>query len=275
MTRSLPLTAEERLWYRRQTVLPEIGEAGQERLKGARVLVIGAGGLGSPLLLYLAGAGVGTLGIVDFDLVEVSNLHRQILHRADRLDTLKTESAEATLRALNPHVTIVRHDCAIGRDNAADLVAAYDIVADGSDNFATRDAVHAACLAARVPLVSAAAQLTDGLLTTFKAWLGPPHPCYRCLFPDAPPQALTPSCAEIGVLGPALGLLGSMQATAVIREILEDEPGLSGTLLMVDAWRHEVAHTQLPRRAGCPVCDAPQPPVTGGNRLTSSPAESS
>lgn len=275
MTRRLPLSEEERLWYRRQTVLPEIGEAGQERLKGARVLVIGAGGLGSPLLLYLAGAGIGTLGIVDFDLVEVSNLHRQILHGVSRIDRPKTHSAEVTLRALNPHVHIVCHDCAIGPDNAADLVSGYDLVADGSDNFATRDAVHAACLAARKPLVSAAAQLTDGLLTTFKAHLGPPHPCYRCLFPEPPPRALTPSCAEIGVLGPALGMIGSMQGVAVIREILGEEPSLSGTLLMIDAWRHEVAHTSLPRREGCPVCDAAQPPVTGGNRLTSSPSESS
>lgn len=274
MTSSPPLTPQERMFYRRQTVLPEIGEAGQERLKAARVLVVGAGGLGSPLLYYLAGAGIGTLGIVDYDLVEVSNLHRQILHGTDRLDTPKTESAERTLRALNPHVDIVRHDCAIGPENAADLVSKYDVVADSSDNFATRDAVHAACLAARIPLVSAAAQLTDGLLTTFKAWEGSPNPCYRCLFPQAPPAALTPSCAEIGVLGPALGMIGSMQAIAVMSEILGLEPGLSGTLLMVDARRLAVEPVELPRRPDCPVCGGDQPPVTGGKRLTSSAGES-
>lgn len=270
------LSPEELQWYRRQTVLPEIGVSGQEKLKAARVLVIGAGGLGSPLLLYLAAAGIGTLGIVDFDYVEISNLHRQILHSVERLDMPKTESAERSLRALNPHVTIIRHDMPISVENAAGLVRGYDIVADGSDNFATRDAVHSACLAAQIPLVSAAVQLTDGLITTFKAYLGPPHPCYRCLFPDAPPAAVTPSCSEIGVLGPAVGALGSMQAIEVIKEILGTGPSLSGTLMMYDAWRCVLDAVALPRRAGCLTCEAmAQPPVTGGNSPTSSSEASS
>lgn len=267
------LGPEELQRYSRQIVLPEIGEGGQGRLKAARVLVVGAGGLGSPLSMYLAGAGIGTLGIADFDCVESSNLHRQILHGVDRLDMLKTESAARTLNALNPQVTIVRHDIPVNAANAAVLVAAYDIVADGSDNFATRDAVHAACLKARIPLVSAAAQLADGILTTFKAHLGPPHPCFRCLYPDVPAAGVAPSCAEIGVLGPAVGALGAMQATEVIKEILSVEPSLSGTLMMYDAWRCDLRPVELPRRLGCPACGgAAQPPVTGGNRPTSSAA---
>lgn len=271
-----PMTDEQLLRYSRHILLEELGVEGQERLLAGHALVIGAGGLGSPLLLYLAAAGIGTLGIVDFDYVEISNLHRQILHSVERLDMPKTESAERSLRALNPHVTIIRHDMPISVENAAGLVRGYDIVADGSDNFATRDAVHSACLAAQIPLVSAAVQLTDGLITTFKAYLGPPHPCYRCLFPDAPPAAVTPSCSEIGVLGPAVGALGSMQAIEVIKEVLGTGPSLSGTLMMYDAWRCVLDAVALPRRAGCLACEAmAQPPVTGGNSPTSSSEASS
>jgi len=250
----MSLSADERAWYQRQTVLPEIGESGQERLRAASVLVIGAGGLGSPLLLYLAGAGIGRIGVVDFDLVETSNLHRQVIHTADRLDMPKVASAAEQMRALNPHVEVVEIDQPVNAENAADLLRGWDLVADGSDNFATRDAVHAACLAAGIPLVSGAIQLTSGILTTFKAHLGPPHPCYRCLFPEQLPPELTPSCAEIGVLGPAVGALGSMQAIEVIKELLDIEPSLSGTLVMYDAWRAETTHVGLPRRDDCPTC---------------------
>ncbi|KAA2244269.1 HesA/MoeB/ThiF family protein [Salinarimonas soli] len=270
-----PLSPDERQWYSRQMALPEIGEAGQARIKAARVLVIGAGGLGSPLLMYLAGAGVGTIGIADFDCVETSNLHRQILHGVDRLDMLKTESAARTLAGLNPHVTVRRHDGPVNADTADRVVAGYTIVADGSDNFPTRDAVHAACLRARIPLVSAGAQMTSGTLTTHKAYEGPPHPCFRCLYPEAPAAGLAPSCAEIGVLGPAVGALGALQATEVLREILGIGPGLSGTLMMYDAWSCDLQAVALPCRTGCPACGGiPQPPVTGGNRPTSSVADS-
>lgn len=254
----------------RQVAVPEIGTAGQARLKQARVLVIGAGGLGSPLLMYLAGAGVGKIGIVEFDYVEPSNLHRQILHNVDRIDMPKAESAVITLSGINPHVALVRHDMPINAENADVLVADYDVVADGSDNFATRDAVHAACRRQGRTLVSAAVQLTNGIVTTFKSHLGDEHPCFRCLYPDAPGDVAAPGCSAIGVLGPAVGVVGAMQAVEVVKEILAIEPSLSGTLAMYDAWGCEVEHVLLPRRAGCAVCGPPadQPPVTGGNRPT-------
>ncbi|MDG3439001.1 HesA/MoeB/ThiF family protein [Nitrospirillum amazonense] len=269
---------DEASFYRRQVVLPEIGAAGQARLKAARVLVIGAGGLGSPLLMYLVGAGVGTLGFADFDCVEPSNLHRQILHGIDRLDMPKVQSAALTLARINPHVRLVEHAVPVNAENADALVAQYDVVADGCDNFATRDAVHAACRRARIVLVSAAVQLADGILTTFKSHLGGPHPCFRCLYPEVP--ALAPSCSEIGVLGPAVGVMGALQAIEVIKEILGVEPSLSGTLAMYDAWSCDVTKVELPRRENCPCCgaaqegNAGQPPVTGGNRTTSSVAVS-
>lgn len=257
----------------RQVAVPEIGAAGQARLKQARVLVIGAGGLGSPLLMYLAGAGIGRLGIVEFDYVEPSNLHRQILHGIDRIDMPKAESAVMTLGGINPHVALVRHDMPINADNADALVADYDVVADGSDNFATRDAVHAACRRQGRILVSAAVQLTNGIVTTFKSHLGNAHPCFRCLYPDAPGDVAAPGCSAIGVLGPAVGVVGAMQAVEVVKEILGIEPSLSGTLAMYDAWACEVEQVLLPRRADCAACGpaaADQPPVTGGNRPTMS-----
>lgn len=244
--------------YLRQMVLPELGPEGQERLRSASVLVIGAGGLGSPLLFYLAAAGVGRIGIVDYDTVEESNLHRQILHTTDRIGTFKSESAATSLRALNPHIDYEVHNYPISEDNARDLVSGYDIVADGSDNFQTRDMVHTACFVSAVTLVSGAIQMTSGLLTTFKAHLGPPHPCFRCLYPDDLPSGLMPTCSEIGVLGPAAGVLGCLQAMEVLREILSIEGGLSGRLAMYDAWSAEITHADLPRRAECPACGSHQ-----------------
>lgn len=258
-------------YYSRQTVLPEIGADGQGRLARSKVLVIGAGGLGSPLLMYLAGAGIGTLGIVDFDIVEPSNLHRQILHGVDRIDTPKTASAIRTLANINPHIALIRHDEPIGPANAAHLIAQYDLIADGSDNFDTRDAVHAACLNAGKTLVSAAIQLTSGILTTFKSHEPGENPCFRCLYPDRPNAEVTPSCSAIGVLGPAVGAMGSLQAIEVIKELLAIEPSLSGTLVMYDAFACEIEKVELPRRSGCPSCGAhAHPPVTGGNRPTAS-----
>jgi molybdopterin-synthase adenylyltransferase len=258
-------------YYSRQEVLPEIGPERQRALSQSKVLVIGAGGLGSPLLMYLAGAGVGTLGIADFDVVERSNLHRQILHGVDRLDTLKTESAVQTLMNINPHIQLIRHDEPIGPSNAQRLISQYNLVADGSDNFETRDVVHAACRVAGITLVSAAIQLTSGILTTFKSHLPGNHPCFRCLYPDRPNAEVTPSCSAIGVLGPAVGAMGSLQAIEVIKELLDIGPSLSGTLIMYDAFACEIEKIDLPRRLDCPACRAQlHPPVTGGNKPTAS-----
>jgi molybdopterin-synthase adenylyltransferase len=241
-------------YYSRQIVLPEIGVGGQQALGQSKVLVIGAGGLGSPLLMYLAGAGVGILGVADFDVVERSNLHRQILHGVDRIDTLKSVSAVQTLANINPYIQLMRHDEPIGSANAERLISQYDVVADGSDNFETRDAVHSACRNAGVTLVSAAIQLTSGILTTFKSHEAGNNPCFRCLYPDRPDADVTPSCSAIGVLGPAVGAMGSLQAIEVIKELLRIGPSLSGTLVMYDAFACEIEKIDLPRRSGCAVC---------------------
>lgn len=188
------LTAEEYAYYQRQMVLPEWGEAGQLRLKAARVLVVGAGGLGAPVLQYLGAAGVGRIGVADGDFVEVSNLHRQVIHTMEDLDTPKTTSAAARLRRGNPHVAVVEHMFPVTAANAADLVAGYDVVADCTDNFATRDVLHEACFALGRTLVSGAAQMTEGTVTTFAAFRGGANPCFRCLYPTPlPPRSLRPA----------------------------------------------------------------------------------
>lgn len=231
-------SAEELERYARHIVLREVGGPGQQRLKAAKVLVIGAGGLGAPLLLYLAAAGVGTIGIVDDDAVALSNLQRQVIHRNEDVGVLKTESAANAIRRLNPHVEVVSHVARLTPDNAAGLLAAYDIVADGSDNFATRYAVSDACFHAGKPLVTAAVGTFDATLTTLRPHeTGPdgrPNPTYRCLFPDAPPPGTVPSCQEAGILGALTGIVGSMMALEVIREIAGFGEGLVGRLLMID-----------------------------------------
>ena len=247
-------TDQQMLRYARHIVLPEIGGIGQGRLLDARVLLIGAGGLGSPALLYLAAAGVGTLGVVDSDRVELANLQRQIAHPTGRIGTAKTESAAAAVEALNPEVRFVGHALRLSPDNADELIEPYDLVADGSDNFATRAAVHAACLRRGKTLVSAAVQGLEGQLTTYKAHLGTPHPCYRCLFPKAPPPGLIPTCAEGGVLGPAAGVLGCLQAVEVVKEILAVGDSLSGTLVLYDALSTELRRVRFTRRTDCTVC---------------------
>jgi adenylyltransferase/sulfurtransferase len=231
-------TAEELERYARHIVLREVGGPGQQRLKAAKVLVIGAGGLGAPLLLYLAAAGVGTIGIVDDDAVALSNLQRQVIHRSEDVGILKTESAANAIRRLNPHVEVVSHVARLTPDNAADLLGPYDIVADGSDNFATRYAVSDACFHASKPLVTAAVGTFDATLTTLRPHeTGPDgrlNPTYRCLFPDAPPPGTVPSCQEAGILGALTGIVGSMMALEVIREITGFGEGLVGRLLMID-----------------------------------------
>ncbi|MEI8147112.1 MAG: molybdopterin-synthase adenylyltransferase MoeB, partial [Alphaproteobacteria bacterium] len=234
----MTISVDELERYARHIVMREVGGPGQQALRRARVLVIGAGGLGAPLLLYLAAAGVGTIGIVDDDAVSLSNLQRQVIHRTEDVDRLKTESAAEAIRRLNPHVAVVSHMTRLNDINARDLVSGYDIVADGSDNFATRYAVSDACFHEGKPLVTAAVGIFDATLTTLRAHepsaTGVPNPTYRCLFPEAPPPGTVPSCAEAGVLGALTGMVGSMMALEVIREIVGFGEGLVGRLLMID-----------------------------------------
>jgi molybdopterin/thiamine biosynthesis adenylyltransferase len=225
--------------YARHIVLREVGGPGQQKLKAARVLVVGAGGLGAPVLLYLAAAGVGTLGIVDDDTVSLSNLQRQVIFGTDDIGTRKVDSAEAVIARLNPNVTVDTHMMRLDASNALDLIARYDLIADGSDNFATRYLVSDACYFARKPLITAAVGTFDGSLTSIRAHEkradGTPNPTYRCLFPEPPPPGTVPACAEAGILGALPGVLGSMMALEVIREIVGFGEGLVGRLLMVDA----------------------------------------
>ncbi|MBS0241521.1 MAG: molybdopterin-synthase adenylyltransferase MoeB [Proteobacteria bacterium] len=225
--------------YRRHLVLKDVGAQGQQRLKAARVLVVGAGGLGSPVVMYLAAAGVGTIGIVDDDEVSLSNLQRQILHDTPHVGVAKVESAKAAIARLNPHVHVEVHEGRIDRANAIGLVSSYDIVADGSDNFATRYLVSDACYLARRTLVFAAVGPFDGYVTTLKPHEhrpdGVPWPTYRCLFPEAPPAGAVANCAEVGVLGAVVGVIGTLQATEVLKEILNIGEGLAGRLLIYDA----------------------------------------
>ncbi len=238
--------------YARHIVLPEVGGIGQARLLQARVLVVGAGGLGSPLLLYLAAAGVGTLGVVDDDVVDASNLQRQVIHDMAHVGASKTQSAVDRIAALDPAIRVVRHDLRLSPENAGAVIEGYDIVADGSDNFGTRAAVQDACLRLGRTLVSASVQGLDGQLTTFKAHRGPPHPCLRCLFPDEPAADALPSCAQGGVLGPAAGVMGCLQAVEVVKEILGMEAdGLSGTLLLYDALGARLDRVRVARRREC------------------------
>lgn len=233
------LTAEELERYARHIVLREVGGPGQAALKAARVLVVGAGGLGAPVLLYLAAAGVGTLGIVDDDTVSLSNLQRQVIHATADIGRPKVESASDVIRRLNPHVGIEAQATRLSADNALDLIRRYDIVADGSDNFSTRYLVSDACYFAQRPLVTAAVGPFDGTLTTLRPHQrnadGKPNPTYRCLFPEPPPPGTVPACAEAGILGALPGVLGSLMAFEVIREIVGFGEGLVGRLLMIDA----------------------------------------
>ena len=232
------LTADELERYARHIVLREVGGPGQAALGRARVLVIGAGGLGAPALLYLAAAGVGTLGVVDDDAVSLSNLQRQVIHGTPDVGAAKTDSAAAAIRRLNPHVAVETHATRLTAKNALDLVGSYDIVADGSDNFTTRYLVSDACFFAKRPLVTGAVGTFDGTLTTIRAHErdrdGRPNPTYRCLFPEPPPPGTVPACAEAGILGALVGVLGSLMALEVIREIVGFGEGLVGRLLMVD-----------------------------------------
>jgi len=234
-----PLSPQELERYARHIVLPEVGGAGQQKLKKARVLVIGAGGLGAPVIEYLAAAGVGTLGIVDDDTVSLSNLQRQVIHATETVGAAKTESAAAAVARINPHTAVERHDLRLTIDNAADIVRGYDLVVDGSDNFDTRYAVADTCAAERRPLVQAAVGRFDGSLTVLIPYerdaQGRQNPSYRDLFPKPPPRDLVPSCAQAGVIGALTGVMGTLQAMEAIKLITGIGEPLVGRLLLYDA----------------------------------------
>jgi molybdopterin/thiamine biosynthesis adenylyltransferase len=235
----LMLSPEEIERYKRQLVLKEIGGEGQQRLKAAKVLVVGAGGLGSPLLIYLAATGVGTLGIIDDDRVSLDNLQRQIAHDTASVGTFKTRSAAKTLERLNPHVQTQLYSTRLQAKNVLAIISDYDIVADGSDNFGTRYLVNDACYFAKRPLVSAAVGPFDGSLTTIRAFErdgeGKPRPSYRCLFPEPPPEGTVAPCSEAGILGAVAGVMGTLQAVEVVKELLGLGDSLVGRLLLYDA----------------------------------------
>ncbi len=233
------LTPDEIQRYKRHLVLKEVGGQGQQKLKAARVLLIGAGGLGSPLAVYLAAAGLGTIGIVDDDRVSLDNLQRQIAHDTAAIGTLKVESAKETIARLNPHVAVETHPVRLDATNAIELISRYDLVADGSDNFATRYLVSDACYLAKKPLVFGALGPFDGYVTTFKphekSASGEPNPSYRCLFPEAPPPGTVPNCAEVGILGAVAGVIGTLMAVEVLKEVTGTGDSLTGRLLIYDA----------------------------------------
>src|SRR5947208_1976343 len=245
------LTHEQRDRYGRHILLPEVGEAGQQKLLESRVLLLGAGGLGSPAALYLAAAGVGTLGIVDMDVVDASNLQRQILHNIDRIGDRKVDSAKKTLTALNPDVNVVTYDVRLGADNILDIIDGYDVIVDGTDNFPTRYLVNDASLLKRIPVVHGSIFRFEGQATVFAPYEGP---CYRCMIPEPPPAELAPSCAEAGVLGVLPGIIGSIQAMEAIKLILGLGDPLIGRLLAYDAEEESFRNFRMPRVPDCPSC---------------------
>jgi len=251
----MSLSDDELERYARHIVLREVGGVGQARLKAARVLVIGAGGLGSPLVLYLAAAGIGTIGIVDDDHVSLSNLQRQIAHRTADVGRAKTESAANAIHAINPGVTVEMHPFRLDASNALELIARYDIVADGSDNFTTRFLVNDAAFFAKRTLVSAAVTEFDGQLATYKAYdRSGAYPCYRCLFPEPPPPGTVGSCSETGVLGAAAGVMGTLQALEVIKEIAQVGESLAGKLLIYEALATRFRTVAIKPDPACALC---------------------
>jgi len=237
--------------YSRHLLLPEIGLTGQQRLKAARVLLVGTGGLGAPVALYLAAAGVGTLGIVDFDFVEVSNLQRQIIHTTKDIDRPKVASAKDKIKAINPDIHVETYNLQLSSQNAADIIANYDIVVDGTDNYPTRYLINDACVLAGKPVVYGSIFQFEGQASVFHAPLGP---CYRCLYPEPPPPGLVPSCAEGGVLGVLPGIIGTIQAAETIKLIVGSEDTLTGRLLLLDVWTMKQRQLRLEKDRNCPIC---------------------
>ncbi len=240
--------------YSRHILLPEVGGSGQARLRDSRVLVIGVGGLGSPVILYLAAAGVGTIGIIDDDTIDLSNLQRQIVHTTARLGQSKVASAAEAAHAINPGIRIETYHTRLAASNARALMESYDIVCDGTDNFATRFLAADACVLARRTLVSAAVLRFEGQLSVFKPHAGREHPCYRCLYPEPPPPGLVPSCSEAGVFGAVTGVMGTLQATETLKELLGLGETLSGRLLIWDALASRFRTVRLPRNPECALC---------------------
>jgi molybdopterin/thiamine biosynthesis adenylyltransferase/rhodanese-related sulfurtransferase len=245
------LTAEQRERYSRHMLVPEIGIEGQQKLLDAKVLLLGAGGLGSPAALYLAAAGVGTLGIVDNDEVDVSNLQRQVIHSSERIGVPKVDSAEQTITALNPDVKVEKYNLRLGPENIMDILPGYDVVVDGLDNFPTRYLLNDASVRLGIPVVSAAILGFEGQLSVFKPYDGP---CYRCLFPTPPPAELAPSCGANGVLGVLPGTMGLLQATEVVKLILGEGDPLIGRLLLYDALAATFTEVKIRRDPECPIC---------------------
>ncbi|MGI8553904.1 MAG: molybdopterin-synthase adenylyltransferase MoeB [Dehalococcoidia bacterium] len=244
------LTSQQVMRYSRHIIMPQVGPVGQRKLMQAKVLIVGAGGLGSPVALYLAAAGVGTIGIVDFDVVDLSNLQRQLLHHTDDVGKLKVVSARETINAYNPEVNVVTHEVPLTSENALEIIPQYDIIVNGADNFAARYLVNDASYLSGKPLVDGSILLFDGQATTFIPGKG----CYRCLFPEPPPPGLVPSCAEAGVLGALCGTIGTIQATEVLKLILEIGDPLAGRLLLYDALAMEMRQVKIRRNPNCPLC---------------------
>lgn len=245
------LSADQRNRYQRHLLLPEVGEAGQQKLLDAKVLMLGAGGLGSPAALYLAAAGVGTIGIIDMDVVDASNLQRQILHNLDRIGDRKVDSAKKTLTAMNPDLKVVTYDTRLGADNVLSIIDGYDIIVDGTDNFPTRYLVNDAALLKKIPVVHGSIFRFEGQVTVFHPYVGP---CYRCMIPEPPPAELAPSCAEAGVLGVLPGIVGSIQALETIKVLLELGDPLVGRLLSFDALDESFRTFKVRRDPACPAC---------------------
>ena len=236
--------------YSRHIIMPQVGSKGQRKLLDAKVLIVGAGGLGSPIAIYLALAGVGTLGIIDFDVVDITNLQRQILHHNDDVGRRKVESAQETLNAYNPDVDVILHEEPITSENALQIMEGYDIVVNGADNFPARYLVNDAAYLSNKPLVDGSILIFDGMASVFM----PGEGCYRCLFPEPPPPGEVPSCAEAGVLGMLPGLVGTIQATETVKLIMEIGRSLSGRLLLIDGLEMEFREVKLRRNPECPIC---------------------
>lgn len=250
----MELSEEQFHRYARHLILDEVGDEGQERLLQSKVLVVGAGGLGAPLLLYLAAAGVGTLGIVDDDEVDLTNLQRQVIHMTDRVGDRKVASAADTVAALNPGIDVIPHDTRLTAENAADIIAGYDLVADGTDNFDARYLLNDACYLLDKPLVSAALLRFEGQLFTFRRNDSAPTACYRCLFAEAPPDGLVPRCDEAGILGALAGVMGSLQATEVLKELLGLGDSMAGRMLIYDALGTAFHTIKIPHDPNCALC---------------------
>ena len=249
-TQSVALTPEQVKRYSRHIIMGDVGSSGQRKLMQSKALIVGAGGLGSPSAVYLALAGVGTIGIVDFDVVDLSNLQRQILHHTNDVGRPKLQSARDNIQAYNPDVNVVMHEARLESDNAMDIVSQYDLVINGADNFATRYLVNDACYLLSKPLVDGSILIFDGQATVFMPGQG----CYRCLFPSPPPPGMVPNCAEAGVLGALTGLVGSIQATEALKLFLGIGESLSSRLVLIDALSMSFREVKLKRNPACPLC---------------------